>query len=167
MDGGAHRRTEACKLFWARFQVFYKTFSMRLTTNYFYCNLKQDLTVGVLLIIYTHFCVFGLHKSSTCWGWRRNHKKIKKSWGAINHTQSFGCYERQNWWDAYTHGRTKTTSVGQPSYRSVNIMEEKWNDRIKNVEKADLKIPSFWVNGIFAKIWSKPCSIFVDWWGDD
>jgi len=53
---GTQWRTKACKLFW---------FSLRLTTV---CslNLKQDLPVGVSVVLYIHFfrCLaFGLHTS--------------------------------------------------------------------------------------------------------
>jgi len=49
---GAQRQTGVYTLLSSRFQMICKWFSIRLTTNCFSLNLKQDFTVCVLLVAY-------------------------------------------------------------------------------------------------------------------
>jgi len=61
----------------------------------FLVNLKQDIPIGVLPVMYIHFLYVWLsHVVYVCWRWQRNHKKIQKSWGATKHTEGFGCYSK-------------------------------------------------------------------------
>jgi len=71
-----------------------KTFSVRLT-RLFSLNLKQELTVGILLVIYIHVLHFWLtHIVNNMLEVRKESLITQKSWGARKRTESFGFYAK-------------------------------------------------------------------------
>jgi len=62
----------------------------------FALNLKQDLAVGILLVLYFHFftclsCTQRLHFRGD-----RGATRKYRIWGATKHTEGFGCYKHRN-----------------------------------------------------------------------